>query len=252
MEKILTPEPFRGILSDGSELIVPVRISPRCRRVSLRSGKNGFELVVPVGADPQFAYDFCSQNIAWIEKIRKKQSALQKSRPPKSPTLPTEIFFPFTGELFTVEYHPESVIWTGVRQEENRLIVSGKLDSLSNTFSALRKWLIRHAEETLLPYAGSIAENHGFSGITKYRTGLQKRSWGTCSRQGVVTLNASLLFFTKHLAEYVILHEFCHLKEMNHSEAFWMLLESVYPNAKEARQSLKFAQQYLPAWAVPE
>ena len=248
LEKVLIPPPFRCTLSDGTELLVPVRISSRCRRLSLRSVKSGFELVIPPGIDPRLSYDFCSKNLDWIEKVRRKRAKFEATHPQQKKVLPAEIFFPFTGELFSVEYVPEDVVWAGVRRSGNRLIVSGKVASFEQGSAALRRWLIRYAEENLLPYAGAIAKNHGFSGITKFRTGIQKRSWGTCTRSGVITLNASLLFFTKHQAEYVILHEFCHLTELNHSSRFWNLLESVYPGAKEARESLKYAQQDLPVW----
>ena len=146
-----------------------------------------------------------------------------------------------------MEYRSSDVVWTGVRLEENRIVVRGRTD-FSSASAGLKKWLIRHAEKKLLSHADEIARNHGFSGLTRLRSGIQRRSWGTCSRRGVVTLNALLLFFTKPLAEYVILHEFCHLTELNHSKRFWAILESVYPGAKEAREALKSAAELLPVW----
>lgn len=253
LEKILNPGSFRGILPDGNEIEVPLRISTRSRRISLRSCKSGFELVLPVGFPLEQAYSFFQENLPWIEKIWKEKEKFLKNRSQTEKVLPAEIFLTFTGTLFQVEYSPVFVRKTMVKQEGSRLIVhrdfSGDTSSVTD---ALRKWLIRYSGSHLLPHAENIAETHGFSSLSKLRTGIQKRSWGTCNRNGVVTLNAALLFFQKNLAEYVILHEFCHLTEMNHSSRFWEKMESVYPGAKEARESLKYAQQLLPWWVFPE
>jgi predicted metal-dependent hydrolase len=248
MEKILMSEPLHGILPDSTEISVPVRISSRCKRLILRAVGDRFELVVPPGCPTSAANSFFQDHLDWIARvIVKRQQYLQK-HPKKPEVIPEELFLAFTGKRYTVIYQPAEVCWTGARLEENTLIVSGRVGTYKECTGALRQWLIRYAEQTLLPHALNIAENHGFSGLTKLRTGIQKNSWGTCNRKGIVTLNAALLFFTKPLTEYVILHEFCHLTELNHSARFWAKLESVYPGAKEARESLKQAALLLPDW----
>lgn len=250
LEKILMPDSFYGILPDGTGITVPVRVSLRCKRLILRSVGDGFEVVIPPRSSLVTAEKFFRDNLPWIARTIRKRKQFQAAHPPKEKVLPNEIFLPFTGERFSVIYQPQDVCWTGVRIEGVQLIVSGKTGTYEQCAGALRQWLIRHAETTLLSHAENIALNHGFSGLTKLRTGLQKRSWGTCNRKGVVTLNAALLFFTKALTEYVILHEFCHLSELNHSSRFWAKLESVYPGAKEARDALKSAAELLPVWVI--
>lgn len=244
------PDSFHGTLPDGTEITVSLRISKRCRRLILRSIGEGFEVVVPPGYPLALAERFFREHLSWIAGIIRKKRLYEAKHPPKEKVIPKEIFLPFTGEHFSVSCQMQDVCWTGVRMEQERLIISGQTGTYEQCAAALRKWLIRHAETTLLAHAADIAENHGFTGLTKLRTGLQKRSWGTCNRKGVVTLNAALLFFTKPLTEYVILHEFCHLTELNHSECFWAKLESVYPGTKEARDALKSASELLPVWVT--
>lgn len=252
LEEILMTDCFYGTLQDGTQVTVPLRVSRRCKRLILRTIENGFEIVIPPHCSVQDASLFFYDNLDWIYRVLQKRKQMQQLHPVRAKVIPEEVFLSFTGERFSVEREPADVCWTGVRLEENRLIISGKTETYEQCSPALRKWLIRHAEETLLSHAQNIAENHGFDGLTKLRTGIQKRTWGTCSRAGVVTLNAALLFFTKALTEYVILHEFCHLTELNHSARFWAKLESVYPGAKEARDALKSAAELLPCWVVPE
>ena len=241
-------EQCSGILSDGTEITVPVRRNPRCKRLILKTKGDGFEVVIPSFCPMRDAADFFHNHLAWIEKMIKKRKEYLLHHPPRKNTIPDEIFLSFTGEHFTVIREPADVCWTGARNVDDKLILSGQVGTYEQCAEALRNWLIRHAQTTLLTHAHDIAVNHGFTGLTKLRTGLQKRSWGTCNRKGTVTLNAALLFFTKPLAEYVILHEFCHLTELNHSERFWKKLESVYPGAKTARETLKLAAEHLPIW----
>lgn len=66
-----------------------------------------------------------------------------------------------------------------------------------------------------------------------------KTYWGSCSATQNISLNFNLIHLPKRILEYVIVHEMCHLKEKNHSEKFWKLVEIYFPNYKEVRKELK-------------
>ncbi len=66
-----------------------------------------------------------------------------------------------------------------------------------------------------------------------------KYAWGTCSSGKNITINQKLICHSKQAIRYVMLHELCHLKYMNHSKKFWELVETYMPNYKEARRELK-------------
>ncbi len=77
-------------------------------------------------------------------------------------------------------------------------------------------------------------------GIT-YRTiaiRKQKTRWGSCSRAGNLNFNYRLGFLPVELADYVVVHELCHVVHHNHGKAFWELLATAYPNWKELRAQL--------------
>ncbi|MBI3120188.1 MAG: M48 family metallopeptidase, partial [Candidatus Kerfeldbacteria bacterium] len=66
----------------------------------------------------------------------------------------------------------------------------------------------------------------------------QKTQWGSCSSKRTLSFNFKILFLPLHLADYIIVHELCHLQELNHSRAFWRLAERTIPNHKEIRNIL--------------
>ena len=73
----------------------------------------------------------------------------------------------------------------------------------------------------------------------EYKIKKIKYAWGTCSSRKVITINQNLMMYSRKAIEYVILHEICHLKYMNHSQKFWEMVESYMPDYKEAEKELK-------------
>jgi predicted metal-dependent hydrolase len=105
----------------------------------------------------------------------------------------------------------------------------------------LQDWYRRQAgvyfSERLEDLAAAAGWLHGVAPPMRLRK--MKRSWGSCSAQGVITLNPSLLKAPGDCIDYVIAHELCHLVEMNHGKAFYGLLEQLYPSWRNARAHLR-------------
>lgn len=99
--------------------------------------------------------------------------------------------------------------------------------------------LRRKAQSILPSQLAELAKLHGFSyagvNIRKSRT-----RWGSCSSKKIINLSLYLSLLPEHLIEYVLLHELCHTVQMNHSPAFWALLNKCTQNkAHELRRELR-------------
>ena len=74
---------------------------------------------------------------------------------------------------------------------------------------------------------------------TKLTIRTQRARWGSCSSRGAISLNALLLLAPETVRDYVVVHELCHMKEMNHSQRFWVEVARILPNYAESRDWLK-------------
>ena len=94
------------------------------------------------------------------------------------------------------------------------------------------------AKETLPKRLQELAELNGFT-YNKVFIKNNVSNWGSCSVKGNINLNLRLVTLPEELRDYVMLHELCHLKEMNHGPRFHALLESVCPGHRMLEKELK-------------
>ena len=67
----------------------------------------------------------------------------------------------------------------------------------------------------------------------------QKTKWGSCSGKGNLNFNCLLMLTPEEVRDYVVVHELCHLRHMNHSAEFWTEVEKTLPDYRDARKWLK-------------
>ena len=104
---------------------------------------------------------------------------------------------------------------------------------------------LRKEAKSYLPRRLSfLAEEHGFSFARSKITHSSSR-WGSCSSSGTISLNIGMMNLPFELIDYVIIHELCHTRHMNHSTKFWDEVSKFDPHYKIHRNELKKYSPYI-------
>ncbi len=100
-----------------------------------------------------------------------------------------------------------------------------------------RAWRLR-AKAALPPRLLELAARHGCT-VAAVSIRSQKTRWGSCGRNGHISLNWRLILMPEWVRDYVLVHELMHLRRMDHSARFWALVEAACPGYRDARQWLR-------------
>lgn len=140
---------------------------------------------------------------------------------------------PTAGKECTVVRHGQQII---VSLPEGSSIEETAVQALIRpvVIEALRK----EAKAYLPRRLAHLATQHGFS-YQKVRFSHAAGRWGSCSSNGTISLNIALMKLPFHLIDYVLIHELSHTAQMNHSGAFWELVERYDPAYKAHRREIK-------------
>lgn len=112
------------------------------------------------------------------------------------------------------------------RQQQEAAREAGLLSAemLTELKAQAQKILSRRAEY----FAARAGVDYGRITVRAQRT-----RWGSCSRQGNLSFNCLLMLAPPEILDYVVVHELCHRRQMNHSRSFWMEVEKILPDYRE-------------------
>jgi len=113
--------------------------------------------------------------------------------------------------------------------------------------AAIERW---YRSETRRLAEATIAAESGALGVTvaRLRVGDQRSRWGSASARGTISLSWRLLLAPADVFDYVLVHELCHLRELNHSPRFWALVAAARPGYREQKRWLARHGAELRAW----
>lgn len=234
----------------GPHFNYQIRESSRAKYMSLRvTVDRGLEVVIPPGFDRTLIPRFLSEKRDWVQTALEKVEQVRQRRTIQSTEIyPREIAFPAIGRKWDVEYLHSHALTIKLSDKENgRLLISGLVQQES-CYLVLQAWARRLAFNAFNPLLRKLSEETGIA-FVKTAIRCQRSRWGSCSSSGTISLNQKLLFVEPDLVRYVLIHELCHMREMNHSPRFWRLVSEFYPPYRQARRRLKEAWQQMPDWA---
>ena len=128
-----------------------------------------------------------------------------------------------------------------LKKKEEKIKKTKERFEAEPTEKLTREKVIALAEEALKVIPERVEYFAKVIGVTygKITVRNQKTRWGSCSSKGNLNFNCLLMLAPPEVLDYVVVHELCHRKQMNHSKAFWLEVEKVLPNYKEVRKWLK-------------
>ena len=262
-----------------SEFILPsytIRKSQRAKRVILRMRQGtGLEIVLPAGVSPKLVPEILKKHQGWIAKMQGRYGAsLQHTKivlpleflikggtehisvcaPWESTKQNPLIFQNTTTPSFARQEAEAKLLHLPVRffamgQVCPTLEAEYPVEIPEKALAWLKEWIREQARTWLGGLLEFLAKEHGFkfSGLC---IKFQKTRWGSCSSKGNINLNAALLFLPLPLVRYIILHELCHTRYLDHSQKFWRELFAVEPEALKHDKAMRKAWKYVPTWLV--
>jgi predicted metal-dependent hydrolase len=212
------PRPARAFRVGQDVVDVHVRESARARRVRIVVGDDPLlQIVVPRALRDRELDRLLESKRAWIE------SRLAEAMRPAELGLDRPGHVVFAGSTIPLEWGGGERARAALR--DGRLVVSGPVGSAP---AALARWYGREARrvtcEAVEREAARLGVRPGAISIRDQRT-----RWGSCSRRGDLSFSWRLCLAPPPVLEYVVVHELCHLRELNHSPAFWRLVEAALP-----------------------
>jgi predicted metal-dependent hydrolase len=227
-----------------------VRRSDRARRIRVTVDATGTVEVVIPRRTPLREADAAARHFRpWIERQLAKQGVRDRALEARGDTLP------YLGESLTLRGEPGR---TRVHRRDQTLLVPGgsadetgtapaPLLAAPGTREAVERWYRRMAREEITPLLDAACAELGV-GYTKLTIRGQKTRWGSCSRSGALSFNWRLLLAPREVLEYVVWHEVCHLRVMDHSPRFWALVKQQCPAYRDHTRWLRENGTLLVVW----
>ena len=235
-------------VADSPPGILPgftVRESGRAKRLSIKVYPRGrVEIVVPKRTRPAEIAAFVTESRDWI--IR-SVAALKSEDVVESSELPSLIALPAVDRKVVVTYRPTSSSSIRTQEIGNTLVLRGATNDVERCRNALRRWLARLGKQEFAPRLAALSEETGLP-YRRVQIRAQRTCWGSHSSTGTISLNLSLLFVPPDVLRYLLIHELCHARHMNHSAAFWRLVGRFEPKYKRLDRRLAEAWRDVPAW----
>ena len=229
------------MLSDAELGTIEFVRNERSKHIRVRILSTGLKVTLPPRSTEQDAMKFINSIRAkLIQKQEKLEKGLQKSNIliDESSRLQTltfvveakssirkNIYFALKSSVLTIDFPAGTDCTTPETQQF--------------FWNGISYFLRKEAKRLLPGRTKQLADKYGFT-FADVKIQSSKTRWGSCSRAKSINLSLYLMLLPGHLIDYVILHELCHTKEMNHGDRFWAWMDKVTDGkSKELRAQLK-------------
>ena len=239
-----------ALVFENKEIPYELRRSTKARRMHIRVKPGRVEVVAPVKVRWTVIKAFVHENRHWIvKKMAELEEKIRDNPPPRPIPLVTGAKIPFQGShtgLTVCEKGsgraPQVSYGSNLLVTVPEGLAAGKKEATVKT--ALKNWFLERLQNDVDEICSRFSRRLNVK-PQRVRFRRQKTRWGSCSAKGSINLNWHLVFAPRQILEYVVVHELCHLRHLNHSREFWALVESQLPDYQER---IKWLKQYRPAF----
>ena len=195
----------------GEHFDIRVRESARSRRFRLTVGPHRpLELVVPRGARDRDIDRVIHDHRRWIYAQATRAAEVARESP-------------------SLDLDRPGIVWIHLEPQA--------VDPALTDAAAVGRWYRREARHRVTAMiedeAARLGVDYGSIAIRDQRT-----RWGSCSKRRTLSFNWRLVIAPEEVCRYVVVHELCHLRELNHSKAFWRLVDEAMPGWREHKRWL--------------
>ncbi len=221
-----------------------LRVSPRARHARLLiKPYGGLEVVIPPRFPRRDIPHLVARHADWARHQLDRQARLRRSI-----RLPQELALAFDNSTTPVVYAGQSLVFNfdlfADRSAERIIVESGDLQAQTRE---LRDWIRARAQALFPVLLETLSQRTGLE-YQKVTIRSQKTRWGSCSARGHISLNDQLLFLPAKTVEYLMIHELCHTRHLNHSRDYWHLVASHCPDYREHEKRLSRSRNLVPDW----
>jgi predicted metal-dependent hydrolase len=232
LRNLVTPPAVeqRAVLLEGRHIAYTLKRSAKRRSIGLRIDDRGLTVSMPLRAAESWLNEVLQDRASWVVD---KLDGWQARAPAALCWMDGEII-PYLGDILTLRVGQFSSpvqcfgdeLW--VRDEGSAARIEQRVSAWYRQ-QALPLFAARAAH-----YAPMLSVQPESVKLTTAKT-----RWGSCTSRGAVRLNVQLIKLPHYLIDYVVVHELAHLREMNHSAAFWRVVASACPDYAKFRAELK-------------
>ena len=215
--------------------------SKQARRIRLTIDLNGFRVVKPHSAKMSDVDRALEAKSGWIYKHYVEFQSRKAREHKREWDSGEKVLYKgkeYEIRIFKHEEKRTTIKFNGIRFE---ILVNNEIGTNERKFlvkSILRHWYKKAAKIFIKDRLDYFCKITGLT-YNIMRIKEQKTRWGSCSKKGNLNFNWKLIMSPEWVVDYIIVHEVCHLRYLNHSGEFWDMVALYMPDYKKARKWLK-------------
>ena len=200
---------------------------------------------MPPRTKPAVIQAFVREHHDWINESR---ASFAKLHPPEPFLLPDIVDLPAIDQRFKIRYErQENAKSVRYRRHKNVVVLRGRTGDDKLCVEALKRWLASVAKTEFAIRLKALSAVTGNPYRTMHIRG-QRTCWGSHSTSGTISINYCLLFLEPESVRYLLIHELCHARHLNHSRRYWQFVSKFEPDYRRLDRALTESWHRVPVW----